>query len=181
MANLLPFIFSSHVLLHIVLAAYWPKKPNLQCAVLLMTGSQAVDIVASFPEQVLSAMDAACAKSSAEQSRRQTLLASTGDHPFQDPTHQLRMHAAPGLPQCTKCFGQHRTVADRTKGQRPLKKEIQCATGVSKHQSALDPNNSHFCTLGKFQSHWICWCSHLRDGIPCRGHINAIAYAARKA
>ena len=46
---------------------------------------------------------------------------------------------------------------------------------------ALDHNNPPFCTLGKVGAYWICWCAHLRDGIPCRGHVNAITYAASKA
>ena len=178
--NLRPFIFSSHVLIHIVLAAYWPNKPNLQYAVDLMTtGESRKDALTSFPEEVLAAMDSAVTKSNAERSRTQALLASTGDHNFQDRTQGW--HATPGLPRCTKCFGQHRVLTDRTKGQKALKKEIKCETGTSKHQLALDHNNPPFCTLGKYNSYWICWCSHLRDGIPCRGHITATAYAASKA
>ena len=181
MANLLPFIFSSHVLIHIVLAAYWPNKPNLQHAVLLMTGIMTgrTDAPTSFPEEVLAAMDAAVAKSNAYRSRKQALLASTGEHNFQDRTQGW--HATPGLPRCTKCFGQHRVLTDRTKGQKALKKEIKCETGTSKHQLALDHNNPPFCTQGKHNNQWICWCSRLRDDIPCRGHVNAIASAASKA
>ena len=64
---------------------------------------------------------------------------------------------------------------------RALKKETQCAKGESKHQSALDLNNLPLCTLGMTGAYWNYWCSHLRDDIPCRGHVNAIASAASKA
>ena len=74
--NLRPFTFSSHVLIHIVLAAYWPNKPNLQYAVKLMiTGESRKDALPSFPEEVLAAIDAAVTKSNAERSRSQALLA----------------------------------------------------------------------------------------------------------
>ena len=95
--NLRPFIFSSHALIHIVLATYWPNKPNLQYAVKLMiTGESRNDALTSFPDEVLAAIDAAVTKSNAERSRRQALLASTGEHNFQDRTQGW--HATPGLP-----------------------------------------------------------------------------------
>ena len=82
--NLRPFIYSSHFLLHIVLATYWPNKHNLVHAVNMMAITMAghKDVLTSFPEEVLAAMDAAVVKSHAANSRRQTMLASTGDHVF---------------------------------------------------------------------------------------------------
>ena len=80
----------------------------------MAAGESRRDILTSFPEEVLAAMDAAVTKSNAERSRRQALLASTGEHNFQDRKQGDGWHATPVLPRCTKCFGQHRVPTDRT-------------------------------------------------------------------
>ena len=176
--NVRPFIYSQHVILHIVPATFWPNKLNLQCTVEMMTGK---NIRGKFPEGLLVGMDAAVACSRAAESSRLRALAATGDHPFQDRTKCS--HATAHLPRCSKCSCQHRVDADRPNHERALKKETRCDKGESKHQSALDLNNRYlpFCTLGKSSGYWNCWCSHLCDGIPWRGHINVNTYAARKA
>ena len=122
--NLRPFIHSSHVLIHSILATYDPTQASRQYAVEMMTGTK-YSFRGDFAEDVLTAMDAAAARVRAEQSlvqkdlsgRVQDLLLATGVHPYNyiDQTH--RGHPTPGLPRCTDCFGQHRTLADRPKAQ----------------------------------------------------------------
>ena len=128
-------------------------------------------------EGLLAGMDAAIVRARAAISRHQRGLVAIGQHNFQ----VEQGHATGDLPRCAKCLCKHRVLADRPKRRNALKRE--CDLGESKHQQNIDPTNPQFCTQGQYKTHWICWCSHLRDGITCTMscHLNAVAYTARKA
>ena len=107
-------------------------------------------------------MDTATVRARSATSHVQKAVFARGAHSWQT----NRSNATPGLPQCTDCFAQHRTTADRTgKWSKELKKERLCRLGESKHQLNIDPDNPQYCTLGKTinNGYWNCWCSHLRD------------------
>ena len=175
-SNLAPFTFSSHFLLHVLLATFFSEHEGLQITVQRMSSAALDPFRLVADPELLSAADDARARALIALSARQTGLASKGLHNW-----QLK-HSDGGAPpsnatRCQICFMIHTEIAKATKKQLKNNKTIQkCILQESRHQMNLVPGtNKKFCEIPTGNQvtgarMWKCWCRDGQGGIRASNH-----------
>ena len=148
--NLASFVYSPHLILHVILATFLNKHRGLQYCVHIMSGGVLDPFRMLASPELLAADDEAVALAAQVSSKKQVDLASKGQHSSQNPANQ----SAGGAPvnskdatRCQMCFLVHTVVNKATKkqpnGSSKIKNRI---LHTSRHQANLIPQ-TNLCNI----------------------------------